>query len=72
MALKKEVEAILNEQLVKEFDAAVVYYGMSIYFPLSDINPKYRDLDFYRDCAWGEFLEKYLASRSLPSVVRVR
>jgi hypothetical protein len=47
-------------------------YGMSIYFPLSDINPKYRDLDFYKDCAWGEFLEKYLASRSLPSVVRVR
>jgi hypothetical protein len=38
-------------------------YGMSIYFPLSDINPKYRDLDFYKDCAWVKFLEKYLTSR---------
>lgn len=32
MALKKDVEAILNEQIVKEFDAAAVYYGMYIYF----------------------------------------
>ena len=32
MALKKEVEAILNQQIEKEFDAAVVYYGMYIYF----------------------------------------
>ena len=32
MGLKKEVEAILNQQIEKEFDAAVVYYGMYIYF----------------------------------------
>ena len=32
MALKKEVEAILNKQIEQEFDAAVVYYGMYIYF----------------------------------------
>ncbi len=32
MALKKEVEAILNKQIELEFDAAVVYYGMYIYF----------------------------------------
>ena len=32
MGMKKEVEAILNEQLDKEFDAANVYYGMYIYF----------------------------------------
>ena len=32
MAIKKEVEAILNRQLDLEFDAAVVYYGMYIYF----------------------------------------
>ena len=32
MALKKEVEAVLNKQLELEFDAAVVYYGMYIYF----------------------------------------
>jgi len=38
-------------------------YGLSIYFPISDINPKYRDLDFFKDCAWGEFPERYLASR---------
>jgi len=34
MALKKEVEAILNEQIVKEFDAATVYNGMYIYFEM--------------------------------------
>jgi len=38
-------------------------HGMSIYFPSSEINPKYRELDFYRDCKWGEFVEKFLASR---------
>ena len=32
MALKKEVEGILNKQIELEFDAAVVYYGMYIYF----------------------------------------
>jgi ferritin len=32
MALKKEVESILNKQIELEFDAAVVYYGMYIYF----------------------------------------
>ena len=32
MGLNKEVEAILNKQIEQEFDAAVVYYGMSIYF----------------------------------------
>lgn len=32
MGLKKEVEDILNKQLEKEFDAAIVYYGMFIYF----------------------------------------
>jgi len=32
MALKKDVEAILNKQLDKEFDASVVYHAMSIYF----------------------------------------
>ncbi len=32
MALKKEVEDILNQQLVQEFDAAIVYYGMYIHF----------------------------------------
>jgi hypothetical protein len=35
-------------------------HGMSIYFPKWEINPKYQDLDFYHDCQWGEFLEKYL------------
>ena len=38
-------------------------HGMSIYFPSSEINPKYRELDFYRDCKWGEVIEKFLASR---------
>jgi len=38
-------------------------HGMSIYFPSSAINPKYRELDFYRDCRWGEFLKKYLNTR---------
>jgi hypothetical protein len=28
MALKKEVENILNKQVELEFDAALVYYGM--------------------------------------------
>jgi ferritin len=32
MALKKEVENILNKQVELEFDAALVYYGMYIYF----------------------------------------
>jgi ferritin len=32
MALHPEVEAVLNRQLVKEFDAEMVYLGMSIYF----------------------------------------
>lgn len=32
MALKKEVEAILNKQIEMEFDAALVYYGMYVYF----------------------------------------
>ena len=32
MALKKDVEGILNKQIELEFDAAVVYYGMYIYF----------------------------------------
>jgi ferritin len=32
MALKKDVEAVLNKQLEKEFDAAVVYQAISIYF----------------------------------------
>lgn len=32
MALNADVEKILNKQLDKEFDAAVVYHGMAIYF----------------------------------------
>ena len=32
MALKKEVEEILNKQIGMEFDAAIVYYGMYVYF----------------------------------------
>jgi hypothetical protein len=36
-------------------------YGLSVYFPLSEINPKYRTLDFYQDCAWGRFIEKFLS-----------
>ncbi len=32
MALKADVEKILNAQLEKEFDASVVYHGMAIYF----------------------------------------
>lgn len=32
MALKADVEKILNKQLDKEFDAAVVYHGMYIHF----------------------------------------
>jgi len=32
MALKADVEKILNKQLEKEFDAAVVYQGTYIYF----------------------------------------
>ena len=32
MALKADVEKILNKQLDKEFDASVVYHGMAIYF----------------------------------------
>ena len=35
-------------------------HGLSIYFPQTWINPRYRALDFYRDCRWGEFLQKYL------------
>jgi hypothetical protein len=42
-------------------------HGMSIYFPFSTINPKYRDLDFYRDCRWGEFLEKFLNAKNRRS-----
>jgi hypothetical protein len=37
-------------------------HGMSIYFPNYDLNPKYNDLDFCRDCRWGEFLKLYLGS----------
>ncbi|MBN1850679.1 MAG: hypothetical protein JW932_19065, partial [Deltaproteobacteria bacterium] len=44
-------------------------HGLSICFPLSEVNPKYCDLDFYRDCKWGEFLEKYLISRREYGVV---
>ena len=32
MALKREVESILNNQIEQEFDAATVYHGMYIYF----------------------------------------
>jgi len=32
MALKKEVEAVLNKQIEKEFDAEITYLGLSIYF----------------------------------------
>jgi ferritin len=32
MALKKDVEAALNKQLEKEYDAAVVYQATAIYF----------------------------------------
>jgi ferritin len=32
MALHKNVEAVLNQQLEKEFDAQAVYLGMSIHF----------------------------------------
>jgi ferritin len=32
MALHKDVEAILNKQLIKEFDAEIVYLGMSVHF----------------------------------------
>ena len=35
-------------------------HGMSIYFPSSWVNPAYTELDFYKDCAWGKFLEAYL------------
>ena len=35
-------------------------HGISIYFPKNHINPEYRELDFYKDCCWGEFLEKYI------------
>ncbi|MBW1928873.1 MAG: hypothetical protein JRH08_08180 [Deltaproteobacteria bacterium] len=38
-------------------------HGMSIYFPKNHINSKYWDLDFYKDCRWGEFIEKFLTSR---------
>jgi hypothetical protein len=38
-------------------------HGMSIYFPSFDINTRYYDLDFCRDCRWGEFLKIYFASR---------
>ena len=32
MALNKDVEAIINKQLIKEFDAEIVYLGMTIHF----------------------------------------
>lgn len=32
MALNKDVEAILNKQLIREFDAEIVYLGMAIHF----------------------------------------
>lgn len=32
MPLHKDVEAVLNKQLEKEFDAEMVYFGMTIYF----------------------------------------
>lgn len=34
--------------------------GVSVYFPRWWINPRYRELDFYRDCLWGRFIESYL------------
>lgn len=37
-------------------------HGMSVYFPSAWINPKYRELDFYKDCRWGKFLDRYLLS----------
>ena len=40
-------------------------HGMSIYFPRGHINFKYRELDFYKDCWWGEFLEKRLRIKAL-------
>ena len=35
-------------------------HGISIYFPSTWVNPKYRELDFYRDCNWGKLLDTYL------------
>lgn len=32
MSLHKDVEAVLNKQLEKEFDAEAVYVGMTVYF----------------------------------------
>ncbi|MBW2139362.1 MAG: hypothetical protein JRH06_17680 [Deltaproteobacteria bacterium] len=43
-------------------------HGMSIYFPKKHINPRYRELDFYQDCHWGEFLEKYLNRDRGPGI----
>jgi len=43
-------------------------HGMSIYFPKNQINPEYRELDFYQDCKWGEFLEKYLNRDRGPGI----
>lgn len=34
MNMKKEVAAVLNKQIEKEFDAAFVYHGMYIYFEM--------------------------------------
>jgi ferritin len=34
MALHPDVEAVLNKQLIKEFDAEFVYLGMTIYFEM--------------------------------------
>ena len=34
--------------------------GVSVYFPKWWINPRYRELDFYKDCLWGRFIESYL------------
>ncbi len=49
-------KAILSQKhLGRELKKA---HGMSIYFPLGEFNPKYRELDFYKDCHWGAFLEE--------------
>jgi hypothetical protein len=37
-------------------------HGVLIYIPLQDISPLYARLDFTKDTAWGEFLQKFVSA----------
>ena len=64
---------IANEFVLKSCYSGAVYqysYGVSMYFPWSDVVSTYRNLDFVRDgtgAGWGNFLRTYvLVTRREP------